>query len=133
MYELSLRDRLILTAATLTRWGVEVRPALPLDGHTGRAALGTELAGRSWVFWTRRDDRAFDRAGGLGADLTLHSGDSAAAAAVRAAGRTWGLDDLREGHDGSLVLPANARARHHGRPRHPVTGRASSDLARHGG
>jgi hypothetical protein len=133
MYELSLRDRLILTAATLTRWGIEVRPALPLGGHTGRAALATELAGRSWVFWTRRDDGAFDRAGRLRADLTLHCGDPAAAAAVRAAARTWGLDGLRPGEDGSLVLPANPLAPQYGLRRHPVTGRASSDLARHGG
>jgi hypothetical protein len=130
MYELSLRDRLILTAATLTRWGIEVRPSLPLGDRTGRAALGAELAGRSWVFWTRRDDQAFDRTGRLCADLTLHCGDAAASAAVRTAGRMWGLDGLRPAADGSLVLRANARAPHHGLRRHPVTGRASSDLAR---
>jgi hypothetical protein len=133
MTDLSLQDRLILTAATLTRWGIQVRSALPVDERAGRAALGFATPGGSWMFWTQRDDRAFDRTGRLCSDLTLHCGDAAVIAAARSAGRMWGLDGLRPDGEHALVLSANAPAPHYGLRRHPVTGRASSDLARHGG
>ena len=117
---LALRDRLLLAFANAASYGIAARPALRLSPERARAALAAELQVRhpsgtgSFVYWTERDDEAFELDGTRNAELELHCSDPATARAVDAACRQAGVSTRPDGHRTTLTVersPANAGSR----------------------